>query len=406
MTFQTFTPIQYLMIDVANNYGLDKEDWDARIAWFETNADNLEALVTSADNPALFHAGVQAYKRALAGQPIGYPVSLDATSSGAQILAVLVGCVKSAKLCNVLDVGHRMDLYTMQYQSMCDLVKMPATITRNKAKEAIMTAYYGSTAMPRKIFGEGELLNAFYSVMESETPGIWELNQSLLGLWQSHAYSHDWVMPDNFHVHVKVMDDHSENVEFLGHSYTVHSKVNQPTDTGLSIGANVVHSIDAMVVREITRRCSFDHSRKVEVMELCLNAPSHTSEPVGKSADATKLRFLLRRYAASGFLSARVLDHINADTIQLLDAGERNAVWDLIATMPERSFHVLSVHDCFRVHPNYANDLRRQYNQLLHEIANSNLLVDLASQIVGEPVVAERYGSFGNAILEANYALS
>ena len=169
--------------------------------------------------------------------------------------------------------------------------------------------------------------------------------------------------------------------------------------------------VDGMVVREISRRCTFDHHRKVEVMELCIEAPTHTStekseDRIYGSKDAKMIRTLLNRYEASGFLSARIIDHIDSSTIQLLDAAQRTAVWDLVASMPERSFPVLSVHDCFRVHPNNANDLRRQYNQILHEIANSKILESLATQIAGEPVIVTRHGSFGNDILEANYALS
>jgi hypothetical protein len=407
MAFQSFTPIEYLMIDVANNWGHDKDDWDDRISWFKQNEPDLETMVEQAAEPALYYAGVQAYRRAVQGLPIGYPISLDATSSGAQLLAVMIGCRKSAKLCNVLDVGSRMDLYTIQYKAMCDLVTMPKKITRKECKQAVMTAYFGSTRQPKSTFGEGEILEAFYKVMEENTPGIWELNQALLGLWRADAYSHDWVMPDNFHVHVKVMDDHAEKVDFLGHSYTVHSEINQPTTSGLSIPANLVHSLDGMVVREISRRCTFDHHRKVEVMELCIDAPTHTDEDrLYGSKDAKMIRTLLNRYEASGFLSARIIDHIDSSTIQLLDAAQRTAVWDLVASMPERSFPVLSVHDCFRVHPNNANDLRRQYNQILHEIANSKILESLATQIAGEPVIVTRHGSFGNDILEANYALS
>lgn len=79
---QLFTPLDYLRIDIANNYGHDKEDWDVRIAWFNAHEHELEALMKGADSPALYYAGVQAYRDVKQGKPIGYPISLDATASG------------------------------------------------------------------------------------------------------------------------------------------------------------------------------------------------------------------------------------------------------------------------------------------------------------------------------------
>lgn len=270
-----------------------------------------------------------------------------------------------------------------------------------------MTAFYGSTAMPRIIFGEGELLQAFYKVMEERTPGIWELNKALLDLWQPNAYSHDWVLPDNFHVHVKVMDSISNSIDFMGNSYEIISKVNAPTPTGLSIGANVVHSIDAMVVRELSRRCDFNLAKKAEIMELILTTPDHTAERrIERSTDSRLVQTLLHRATSSGFLSARILDHINEGTIHLCDANQREQIWALLESMPEKPFKVLAVHDCFRVHPNYANDLRSQYNQVLYEISQSQLLQNIGGQILGEEVIVNKRDDISKDILETNYALS
>ena len=77
----------------------------------------------------------------------------------------------------------------------------------------------------------------------------------------------------------------------------------------------------------------------------------------------------------------------------------------LIGTLPGLPFPVLSNHDCFRVHPNYGNDLRRQYNPTLHEIAKSNFPGYTAGQIVSEEIVVAEYADSSNQILEANYAL-
>ncbi len=72
--------------------------------------------------------------------------------------------------------------------------------------------------------------------------------------------------------------------------------------------------------------------------------------------------------------------------------------------------HDLAAHaerkDCFRCLPNYGNDLRRQYNQILSEIAGSNLLSYLASQITGTTVSVNKMGNLAPHILQADYTLS
>lgn len=80
--FQRFTGMQYLQIDIANNFGLDKQDWDVRLDWFNKNQEKLLSLVPQAKAPALFYAGIQAWNQAQQGLEIGYPISLDACSSG------------------------------------------------------------------------------------------------------------------------------------------------------------------------------------------------------------------------------------------------------------------------------------------------------------------------------------
>ena len=122
MSFQTFSGKEYLKIDIANNFGLDKEDWDIRIAWFDDNEDKLDELVKQAEEPALYYAGVQAWKKACKGQSSGYPISLDATSSGIQLLAALTGDRKAARLCNIVDTGHREDAYTGLYNTMLERI--------------------------------------------------------------------------------------------------------------------------------------------------------------------------------------------------------------------------------------------------------------------------------------------
>lgn len=135
--FQEFTPMEYLQIDLANNYGLDQQNWDDRLAWTQSNDGALEEMTKTAKEPALFFAGVQAYRKAQAGQPISYGIGLDATASGAQILALLISCLKSAKLCNVVDTGKREDFYTSIYEAMLLRINDTVKLARKQVKSAI-----------------------------------------------------------------------------------------------------------------------------------------------------------------------------------------------------------------------------------------------------------------------------
>lgn len=401
MSFQTFTGKQYLKIDVANNFGLDKEDWDVRIKWFDDNEANLDGLIKQAEEPALYYAGVQAWKKACKGQSSGYPISLDATSSGIQLLAALTGDRKAASICNVIDTGHREDAYTSLYTTMLERVGEAAKITRKDTKNAIMTAFYASTAVPKRVFGEGALLATFFDTMDSECPGPWEVTKTMLDIWDATAKTNEWVMPDNFHVKVKVMGNVTDYVHFLNEPFEVNFSINKPIEGGRSLGANMIHSLDGMLVREMTRRCMHNPDKITTIKRWLTEARGGTSR--SRESDKVVMQ-LASHWNDSGFLSARVLDYVDAANMGHLNKA---ALSSLVHSLPEKSFQVLSVHDCFRVLPNYGNDLRRQYNQLLSEIAKSDLLSFLVSQIVKRRVhVAKIDPSLHLDILDANYALS
>lgn len=408
--FQTFTGAQYLKIDVANNYGLDKKTWNERLAWFDENEHKLDDLMSSADEPALFFAGVNAYRAAKAGGVCTYPIALDATSSGLQILSCLTGDRKAAQLCNVINLpldfseeaeAARADGYTIIYHHMVSMAGGAAKIERNDCKDAIMTALYGSVAKPKEVFGEGKLYDIFQETMGTLAPLAWELNKQMLAIWNPKAYMNSWIMPDNFHVNIKVMDAVKENVHFLNKAYEIIRYMNQPTKEGRSLGANSTHSIDGMIVREMVRRCDYNKAQIGRVRNLCLREGFYTP----KIDDAYKLvETLWDRYLQSGFLSVRILDYIGEGNINLVD---KTIILDIIETLPKKTFKVLPTHDCFRVLPNYGNDVRRQYNHILSDIAKSNMLSFILTQITGRNIqLAKDDSNMWADILDANYSLS
>lgn len=63
--------------------------------------------------------------------------------------------------------------------------------------------------------------------------------------------------------------------------------------------------------------------------------------------------------------------------------------------------------DCFRCLPNYGNDLRRQYNTILADIAESDLLTSIVSQICRRVIqIGKLDPNLSGDIRQANYALS
>jgi len=61
----------------------------------------------------------------------------------------------------------------------------------------------------------------------------------------------------------------------------------------------------------------------------------------------------------------------------------------------------------FRAHPNYGNDLRRQYNTILADLCESTMLRFIASQVADQDIKARKVGNIPReVILNANYTLS
>lgn len=399
---QMFTPMQYLKIDVANSFGLDKLNWDERLAWFDANESKLLSKLSEAENPAMYYAGVKAWEDVKVGRPTGYPIALDATSSGIQILSVLTGDRKAAALSNVVDTGVRQDAYSALFQAMAKVTDTSVQrFSRNDLKRSIMTAFYGSEAVPKEVFGEGPLLEAFFQTMEAEAPYVWELNKAFLKMWNPETLKYSWVLPDNFHVHIKVMDQVQETITFMGEPHVTTHYENKSVAEGRSLGANVTHSIDGMIVRELMRRCSFEPAQKAFVQSLIVEGPGADRDETSEKGQMVARLWEL--YEKSGYLSARIMDYLDSTNIHLVNT---DPLQDLLDSMPEKPFKIIAVHDCFRVHANYGNDLRKQYNLQLALIAQSNMLQFLLSQVLNQNICITKQADLFGEVLDSNYALS
>lgn len=414
---QTFTGWQYLLIDAANQFGLDKLLFEERIDWATSNLKELEALADQAPKKTkpLYLKAVKAIRKAQAGIPTGHLVGFDASCSGIQVMSAVTGCYAGAEATGLVNPDVRADAYTSATKVMNELLgNIGITIPRDNAKTALMTAFYGSKEQPKIIFGEGtEELDAFYKAAKIVAPGAWGLLEDLLKSWRPGALSHEWQLPDGYEAKVKVMVPNEIRIEVdeLAHStFTYKYFINQGTDKGLSNAANVVHSIDAYVLRSIHRRCNYDREVAEKAMYFIQTELDDRKAGWGAGRDEAKGKFKYYRdlYNRHQIADVVILPYIDGDNVTSLSTKHLHDLETIVETMLEhRPFEVVAIHDEFKCHPNNMNDLRKHYINIFCDLADSTILDSIFEDLYGVPVKYTKLsGDLSHFIANSNYALT
>lgn len=389
---QNFTGTEYVMIDIANQFGMDKELWADRIAFTKNNEPVLELLVSQAKEPELFRKAVYALRDAQAGIPSGHMVGFDATASGPQLLACMTGCIKTGMLTNLVFNGKRVDLY----QTMAEV--MGLGIDRATIKNPIMVTFYNSKAEPKAVFGDGtpEYIR-FMETMYSELPGAILGMETINNFWDSTVKAQHWVQLDGMdcHVNVKVQYKAIIEAEEIGSSFTYVYDVIEPSDNGISLPANMTQGFDALVVREMKRRCNYEvlHVGTLHAAmkyELDQRATTNVYSPMEPE-----------------MICMNHITDIKLSQIKLLNTFDLNRMVDRLSIMLDhKPFPLVTIHDEFKAHPNNMNVVRYNYKEILAEIAESPAL----SNVLGS---MQECGSFEKLsyelpqlIRESEYALS
>ena len=147
-----------------------------------------------------------------------------------------------------------------------------------------------------------------------------------------------------------------------------------------------------MIVREMQRRCSMTKLDQMQIMER----KRTTAE------DHAMVEVLWEHYQKSGFLSSRILEFLGDAHSPIVFSLP---VQELMNSLPKKAFKLITIHDAFRCLPPYGNALRRQYNQILFELAKSNLLKFLVDPIAGSPQTIHKGDLVPSHILRSNYSI-
>lgn len=396
--FKEYSPMQYLAIDIANQYGngLDKETYETRIAWVKCNQEWLEDRQDKAEEPFLFKKAVNALRQAQAGIPTGHVVGLDCSSSGLQLMSAMMGCEKGMALTGLIHPNIRADSYTLITQAMNE--KVEVQVTRAQSKSAIMKGLYGSLAAPKEVFGD--LVPYFYETMHEQAPGAMQLLELLRQAWNPDVDRNTWSLPDGYLAMVPITEtvDKKIHVAQLRYTPVVRIQVVAPKETGLSLIANCTHSCDAYVLRSLVRRCNYSiHDVKEGIKALTtLNHYPKESE-------------YLDAWQRTGIVDMTM---INGTTMEI--AGypiemRTKLLRMLNMCLEHKPFEIITIHDDFKCSPVNANQMRRVYADIIGDIVDSTLVDDLLNQLYQDDKAVEKHGNvkeLAKIVRESNYGIS
>lgn len=416
---KTYTPFEFLCIDIANQGYDDKKLFEERIQWVKDNFNRLLYINTGKKERPLYVKAVTALYRACRGEAIGHMVGLDATCSGMSIMSVVTKCYKGCLATNLIDPDVRNDAYTMVTNAAGDMLDGNLIVTRQDAKDATMTTLYGSQAKPREIFGvDTEELDAFYAGLVEVAPRAVELLGDLRMAWQPFALEHRWVCPDNFNVRIKVMQkvegERVEVDELDGASFTYEYYVNEGTKSDLKLVANVTHSLDAYLLRSMERRCNYNKknvTKCLDILEGLYDGRAFHGETEQNMAEPENLaQQLIAVWGGCEMPDARLFDCLTYADAEFMSDKHIQQMRELALQLLEREpFEIVTVHDEFKCHANNCNWMRLTYAQIMADLARARVLEDIYEQITGLTPTYEGQmdgDELAALILNSNYALS
>lgn len=185
-----------------------------------------------------------------------------ATNSQLQIVAVLAGCLQTAKSCNVIsDNTSIADAYGILAGFMSKLTGLK--FVRGQIKEAMMIDGYGAgkklvtetLKKTLKEFYSDEVVDAFYKAQSLMSPTVQGLKETFQSIWDEKRSQYTWTMPNGFVVDYRPTDSYKIKVRPFGKmELDLIATLTMPTTRSTGLGVNIIHSCDAYICDEVTIR--------------------------------------------------------------------------------------------------------------------------------------------------------
>jgi DNA-directed RNA polymerase len=354
--YLTESGYEYLAIDIANSFGLDKKTYAERIDFVDSHSiSQLFDKVNEADSPYEYRNAVEQLANHSNTLPVEHITYLDCTNQALQLYAVLTSCKDTAYLCNISSGDVLTDAYGVLAQAMNEITGL-SIFDRNNCKKALMTTLYG------KMDGESEIITyfiengieykslitdeelaiCFQNAMRTIAPHAMRAMDVLQSLNKADQDVYFWTMPDGFKVKYDVKSTQKLEIACQTKSgvkfhFDRDVQVYKGSEFNRGMSPNVIHSVDGYVAREMVRRMT---------------------KPCAE---------FNRNYPA----------------------------------------FITTIHDAFGTHPNNAKEMTWHYTNIMCELNDSNLLQNIMSQISGGSMLSIKKNTLTNDMIRKSiYKLS
>ena len=416
---EKFSVVEYLAIGIANSFGKDKLNFAERIKWVKAHLKELPNMLNEADEPEMAYAGLKSLQYFLTnGQLDGHMVGLDASASGIQIISSLLRDPQGLFMTGITS-PNRGDVYTTLFnnfksylQNKYDLDVSQLSFDRKTLKDVLMKYAYGAVNEPIDVLGQNTF-ELFEEYVATALPAVAVTLNTLKGAQnasnEEEAFPYSWVLPDGHEISSMPFTKGRETFQSAYKGLGEDGKAAYATFSLSYVGqenrvayiknaANVIHSIDAFVVRECHRFINYNPVLVRQWQGALLNQENFNKEEniYGTVGECPSLDLL------SSSPTQEVLDCLT----------NKYASWLLAEIAEMEKFHpapLVTVHDEFKCLPSHLNFVRTKYVRILTDLGRSQLLESIYQQITGKNIKFPRYmeeEAFVKEMALSNYAIS
>ena len=294
-------------------------------------------------------------------------IALDSKSSCIQLASIMLR--DNVALKKVFTVGNKNHKDCKPYVKI--FKKFPQELEKEIKKACVMQFTYGGNSYCVSHLGTD--VHEFHRLYKEHLPLVFTFRNACVAGWNDEAIAYSWSLPDGFQVNMECSKPISEipdycdtriELEIAGKRHHIKPfwSINTPLQKGelgtKGIGANLIHSIDAYIMRELVRRCHGQFRTDIESIKI------------GELKCSANAKAIYDMWVQTKMVSLNILNELKkGDSIP---QEYYDAIKDVMLTLPEHSFYIKPIHDEFCCRVEFRNEMVQVYNCLLVELYNSS----------------------------------